>query len=119
MTTTTFSAATFHSLDRAKERVGVKGKQAEKMIRLAVERGKGAECFTSQEKRYLEIASSKGENAVAYNNFCYIINEYGMCITMYPLPGWFGKKKRFDGKKKIRDLKKYSRNYDLWPSFAM
>ena len=117
--TTTFSVATVHSLDRAKERVGVKGKQAEKRIRLAMERGKSSEYFSAKEKRYLENESSEGQTAVAYNDFCYIISDSGVCITMYPLPGWFGKKMHYAGKEKIRNMKKYSRNYDLFSAFAM
>ena len=117
--TTTFSVATFHSLDRAKERIGVRGKQAEKRIRLAVERGKSAECFSAKERRYLEHESANGLTALAYNAFCYLVNDDGLCVTMYPLPGWFGKRMYYNGKEKIRDVKKYCRNYDLWPAIAM
>ena len=117
--TTTFSVATAHSLSRAKERMGVKGKQAEKRIRLAMERRKGAECFSAKEKRFLEGESSEGLTAVAYNSFCYILSDSGVCVTMYSLPGWFGKKMHYDGKQKIRNMKKYSRNYELWPVSAM
>ena len=109
---TIFSAATFHSLVRAKERIGVKGKHAEKRIRLAVDRGKSAEYFSAKEKRYLEHESSNGLTALAYNAFCYLVNDDGLCVTMYPLPNWFGKKMYYTEKEKIRDVKKYFRNYN-------
>lgn len=116
---TMFSVATMHSLDRAKERIGVKGKQAERYIRLAVERGKSSEDFSAKEKHYLEKESSENYTAIAYNNFCYIISNDGLCITMFPLPNWFGKKMRYNGKEKIRDMKKYSRSHDLYSAFVM
>lgn len=83
---TAFSAATVHGLARAKERIGVKGKQAEKRIRLAVERGQCAECFSAKERRYLEHESSRGLTVLAYNAFSYLVNDDGLCVTMYPLP---------------------------------
>ena len=105
------SMATVHSLDRAKERAGLNEKRAYKMIELALERGKTAENFTSWEKEYLQRECKDGVIAIAYNNYCYIVNEEGFCITLYPLPAWFGKKKHFNGKEHIRNLKTYSRNY--------
>ena len=32
---------------------------------------------------------------------------------MYELPAWFGHKKRYHGKERIRDAKKYQRFYDV------
>ena len=51
--------------------------------------------------------------AIAYNNFCYIVSEEGFCVTLYPLPVWFGKKKHFNGKERIRNMKAYARNYAM------
>ena len=107
------SMSTIHSLDRAKERAGLNEKRAYKMIDQALRRGKSAEDFTSWEKSYLEGESKSNTTAIAYNNFCYIINENGFCVTLYPLPAWFGKKKHFNGKKRIRNMKAYSRNYAI------
>ena len=101
---------TYHSIERAKERLGYNEKIAIKQINRALERGKTADQFTSWEKRYLESESGDTTYAIAYNNFCYIVGNDGTCVTMYPLPAWFGKKKHFDGKEKIRNVKVYTRN---------
>ena len=104
----TTNFATTHSITRAKERCGMKNPQtAARNINLALQRGKCADAFTSRERDYLGSISRDNCTALAYNNFCYIVNEYGVCVTLYPLPAWFGKKKRFDGKTKIRDYKQY------------
>ena len=52
--TTTFSKSTIHSIDRAKEGAGINEKKAEKMISLAIKRGKTSEDFTSWERDYLQ-----------------------------------------------------------------
>ena len=56
-----------------------------------------------------------------YNNFCYIVNKNGFCVTMYHLPDWFGKKRYYDGKKSIRNIKTYAKNncivYDKYLAF--
>lgn len=106
----TFSTATVHSIERAKERAGLSEKRASKMIKLAIERGKRAEDFTSWERDYLKGECKGDKTAIAYNNFCYIVDEEGFCVTLYPLPAWFGKKKHFNGKERIRNMKVYSRN---------
>lgn len=110
--TTFISTASVHSIVRAKERASWNEKQAEKNIARALARGKSAEDFTSWEREYLEGESRGNCTAVAYNNFCYIVNENGFCLTLYPLPIWFGKKKQFDGKERIRNAKKYAKYYN-------
>lgn len=105
------SMATVHSLVRAKDRLNLNEQKAERLINQAIKKGKRASEFSSWERRFLEEESSDGSEAIAYNNYCYIISENGFCITMYPLPAWFGKKKRFDGKEHIRNIKNYTRNY--------
>ena len=112
--TTIISYTTCHSIDRAKERAGLNERKATKMIEQALKRGKSANEFNSMEKSYLEKQGQGNCTAIAYNNFCYIVNENGFCVTLYPLPVWFGKKKRFDGKEKIRNPKKYRKNYDFY-----
>lgn len=101
---------TLHSLERAKERMGMNKKVAIKQIRLALERGKTFEEFTSWEKNYLGKEAYGNCRAVAYNGYCYIFNDKDYCVTMYPLPIWFGKKKHFDGKNRIKNYKAYSKN---------
>ena len=109
---TTISMASLHSIDRAKERTGVNERKAHKMIKRALERGKKAEDYSSWERDYLQGECRENSTAIAYNNFCFIVNEKGICVTLYPLPAWFGKKKHFNGKTRIRNLKVYTRNYD-------
>lgn len=106
---TTVSMATVHSLERAKERAGINEKKAYKMIDRALERGKRAEDFSSWERDYLREEGKGNATAIAYNNYCFIVSEDGFCLTVYPLPTWFGKKKHFKGKERIRNMKAYSR----------
>lgn len=101
---------TAHSINRAKNRHNIKNvRSTGKNIALALQRGKRAEELTSWERSYLSKEAHNGCTAVAYNNFCYIINSDGACVTLYPLPSWFGKKKHFDGKERIRKYKRYCR----------
>ena len=99
---------TGHSMDRVMERCKFKNRRsAEKNMALALQRGKVAEEFTSWERNYLSSEANEDTRAVAYNNFCYIFSDDNLCITVFPLPVWFGKKKRFNGKERIRNYKKY------------
>lgn len=105
---------TIHCIDRAKERAGLNEKRAEKMVALAIERGKTADSFTSWERSYLKGEENDNCIAIAFAGYCYLINYQCECITMYPLPSWFGKKKHFDGKERIRNYKKYCKNNSLY-----
>ena len=86
-------------------------RSAAKNIALALVRGKDASEFSSWERDYLNRICSKDCTALAYNNYCYVVTSEGVCVTMFALPVWFGKKKRFDGKEHIRHCKKYQRNH--------
>lgn len=104
------SIVTVHGAIRAKERQNLKNiRSVEKNVQLAIQRGKRAEDCTSWERSFLAQEAREGYTAVAYNSFCYIFGDGGSCITMYPLPAWFGKKKAFDGKERIRNYKRYYR----------
>lgn len=103
------TAVTKHSVEKVKERLGINRKYAEKRITDALLRGKTAESFSSWERSFLEQEGKDGCHAVAYNGFCYIVSPYNTCVTLYPLPSWFGHKKHFDGKVKIRNIKKYNK----------
>ena len=107
-------APTIHCIDRAKERAGINEKKAERMVALAMERGKTADAFTSWERNYLKGEETDECIAVAFAGFCYLISYSGECITMYPLPAWFGKKKHFNGKERIRDYKKYCKSNNVY-----
>ncbi len=102
--------ATNHFIDRAKERAGINEKKAERMISLALERGKTSEDFTSWEREYLKREEHDNCIAIAYAGFCYIFTYQRDCLTVYQLPTWFGKKKHYNGKERIRDYKKYCKN---------
>lgn len=102
---------TLHGVERAKQRVGIKGvRAAERQTQLALKRGKTADDLTSWERNYLRsIARDDSVIPVAYNGFCYIISlTNGTCVTMFPLPAWWGKKKNCVGKIRIRNPKKYA-----------
>lgn len=108
------SKATLHSIERAKERIGLNEKKAHRKINLALERGKDSTKFSSYEKKYLERISKNDCKAIAYDNFCYIVNHEGFCVTIIPLPDWFEKKKNFDGKTTIKNQKKYVNYYERY-----
>lgn len=102
--------ATSHCNERAMERYNLRNEKAiEKNINRAYTQGKRAEDYSSWERNYLNSKTHDCMVAVVYNGFCYIFNEFGVCVTMYDLPAWFGKKKRFDGKERIRDIRKYDK----------
>lgn len=106
---------TIHSINRTMERCKLKNpRAAEKNINRALQRGKRAEEFSSWERTFLSIEAHGDCSAIAHNGFCYIVNEYGTCITVYPLPAWFGKKKHFDGKERIRDFRKYCKSNQFY-----
>ena len=112
------SSATKHSIDRAMERRNFKNQRAaERNIARAIKNGKRAEDFSSWERSFLLGEARDDCTAIAYNNFCYIVNSQNVCVTLYPLPVWFGKKKRFDGKERIRDYKKYQKIVGEEPKF--
>ncbi len=106
---------TIHGAHRAKERRNLKNARSmEKNVKLALQRGKRADDYTSWERTYLAREEHDSCFAIAYNSFCYIFTEDGVCITLYPLPVWFGKKKPFDGKERIRNYKQYCRNNSIF-----
>ncbi len=86
-----------HSYIRAKQRAGLNRKRAERMIDLARKRGiESDECSWAIDKRFLDRKSDVYTKAVAYNGYCFIFdrNSYE-CVTIFPLPKCFGKKKTF------------------------
>lgn len=101
---------TIHGANRLKERCKVKNNRSvEKNVTRALQRGKHAADCTSWEKVFLLKECHSDCTAIAYNGFCYVFNSNNVCVTLYPLPSWFGKKKHFNGKERIRKFKKYCR----------
>ena len=98
---------TEHCIERASERTGYMGKTALRFIENGIARGKSAKDFKQDESEYLLRREQNNCTARVYNGFCFIISEYGECITLYRLPHWFGKKRHYDSKTRIRNAKKY------------
>ena len=101
------SITTMHGLERTIERCNMKTSAALKSIERAIRFGGRADNYKSWERNYLRSESHDGCTAIAYNNFCYIISNEGRCVTVHELPSWFGVKKHFNGKERIRNYRKY------------
>ena len=88
---------TKHSLNRAKERAGLNERRARKMMDLARQRGiRSNECRWMVDKTFLESKCNEDVEAVAYNGFCFILDrDTQHCITVFPLPKDFGRKKTY------------------------
>ena len=99
---------TYHSIQRANERTRYNGKAAVRFVERGIERGKTADDFKQNEREYLANCAYDNCTAKAYNGFCLIISEDGDCVTLYRLPEWFGKKRHYDGKTRIRNVKRYA-----------
>ena len=99
-----------HSIERAKERAGLNSEQAARFIRKAGERGRSAEEMPRREREYMEKKETAANcRTIYYNNYFFIFSPGGTCITLYEAPAWFGKKSHYEGKEKIRNVKKYVR----------
>ncbi len=105
-------SVTKHSLEKMKERKGIKAKKAARQLSNAIQRGKTYLDFSSMERQYLENKEKADCRAIAYDGFCFILNENNSCVTLYPLPKWFGRKKHFVGKTAIRNYRKYLLMYN-------
>lgn len=99
---------TYHSIERAQERTKYANKTAVRFIENGITRGKGAEEFTQRERAFLQGFETRNCIAKAYNGYCFLISENMECITMYPLPDWFGKKRFYENKVRVRNVKRYS-----------
>ena len=102
---------TLHSIERAKERIGINAKTAEHMMRNALERGRDKTAFTNAEQRRWLTAkeSACGCRALVYNGHCFIVSGDDTVITLYELPGWFMHEKRYDGPERIRNRAKFEK----------
>ena len=106
---------TLHSIERAKERIGMNPRAAEHFMRNALERGKDKSMFTCEQKRKWLTAKEEacGYQALVYNDMCLIVDG-GVVITLYEVPGWFRSTNRYSGKERIRNrakFEKYNRCY--------
>lgn len=107
---------TMHSMERAKERIGLHGAKAEAFIEAAITYGKTAESFRlASDRKYLNSKCSDDAIAKVYQGYCFIVNtEWNGCVTVYKLPEWFGETHRYDGKERIRNPIKYDRKYNRY-----
>ena len=104
---------TLHSILRAKERAGKNYDEAIRFTELAFRNGQRAEDLPSKERRYLESkATEPSLSAIHYNGYIFIVQDEELCITLYMAPSWFLRKQHYDGKKKVRNVKKYMRYYE-------
>ena len=113
-------ATTFHSIERAKERVGINSKAAEHMIRNALKRGKDKTMFSCEQKRQWLISKENacGYKALVYNDNCFIVSPDNVVVTLYPVPAWFNRTKRYNGKERIRNQAKFERYNRVVPETA-
>jgi hypothetical protein len=105
---------TFHAVRRSKERIDFNEKTSGRFIENAFKRGLSAESFSARERNFIRKRDKKdGCKAVVYNDYCFIFNADGYCVTMYRVPKWFGKT-LYDGKQEIKNVKKYMRLNNLF-----
>lgn len=100
---------TQHTQAVARQRTGLAQQRAIRFLSRAVERAKGEEMFTGRQKEYLVEKSRDGCQALAYNGCCIIRSGEGRCVTVYPLPTWFHRRQVYQGKDRIRNVRKYMR----------
>ncbi len=100
---------TIHSIIRANERAGWNYDEAVRFTELAIRNGRRAKELPLRERRFMESRESgPAITSILYNGYIFIVND-DVCITMYLAPEWFLKKRYYDGKKKVRNVKKYLR----------
>ncbi len=102
-------AMTCHSQERASQRMKLGSASTRKVIKHGILHGKSAEQYTGRRKSFLEHMSRNGCRALVYRNYCFIVAEENICITVYKLPAWFNGKSHYSGKEKIRKYKTYMR----------
>ena len=102
---------TLHSIERAKDRIGMNPRAAEHFMRNALERGKDKSMFSCEQKRrWLEAKESAcGYKALVYNGHCYIVTQENVVITLYELPVWFTRANRYNGRERIRNQAKFEK----------
>ena len=103
---------TKHSIQRAHERLGLNEKRAQRVIELAFTRGKRMEDFRGSDYRYLQTLCEEGVEPVVYNDTIYIFSRDGVCVTLYQSPRWFGSRRNYDGKERIRNVRRFFREQE-------
>jgi hypothetical protein len=105
---------TFHALMRAEERAGLRKKYAKRLIANAISHGREADNFAGKERNYLlRKGKADGGRVLVHGEYCFIVRDGDRCVTMYPVPDWF-EKRRNGGKRPIISGNNFTR---LWTSF--
>ena len=103
---------TVHSINRANERAGLNYSRAVRFTELAIQRWLRAEDLPCTERCYMQSKETDPSiTTILYNGFIFIMENEETCITMYQAPSWFFRKHHFDGKKQVRNIRKYLRYY--------
>lgn len=111
-TTDLMNHSSVHGWVRTMERTDKSDRQALRMIQNAWSRGKSIDQlkFKKQRKyvasRYSLLLDGY-TNLKVYCDHLFIFSATGCLITMYPLPKNFSKKRSYDGKTMVRDIRKY------------
>ena len=103
---------TYHSVERTSERTGLNKKAAVRMLERAQIKGKKPSEFAKKEREYLQHKEYDGQKVLIYAGYCFVFNSQAVCVTMFPVPEWFGKN-CFQGKNQIRKPRRYFRRYSL------
>ncbi len=101
---------TLHSIERTTQRAGLNRRAAVRMIENARVKGLDSRGYGRDEKEYLTVRELNGGRSVVYAGYCFIFDDEDVCITMYSVPVWFGKR-HYQGKERIRNPRKYVRRY--------
>ena len=98
---------TYHSILRTAERANLNQQSAIRMIERAKECGKKSEQFPADERNYMKRLETEGKTVLYHAGYCFVLGDDFICITMFPVPKWFGKKTKHCGKTYVRRPKKY------------
>lgn len=79
-----------HSIERAKERIGINARTAEHVMRNALERGKDKTEFGWRQQSWLTAKETAcGCRALIYNDYCFIVNQDDLIVTLYKFDDTF------------------------------
>jgi len=106
---------TYHGEKRARKRLRMNYEAAERKFEQARANGKTKADFEPRSKEYDYLLSKEhagDTTAYAYGGVCFIADG-STCITLFNLPDWFEKKKSYNGKTEVRNMKTYIKHYDV------
>ena len=108
-----FKMYTTHSVERVMERGDRSLKEAIVDINRAWYEGSRGEEFGGREREYLEGRTSDRIYPIVFRRNVYLFDNDGNCVTMYPVPKWFGRElKQKAVKPRKLDIRRYLMEYD-------